>query len=108
MAKNTKFFYPIVSKIFVFQAHDENHDSGSVSGQYGVNTLANDPPNIAFDGMLENGSDECGIGMTAMDSTINERTVEGNCNVYVCDNVKFFSCDTLVNNIALHMSTPPM
>ena len=82
--------YPIVSKIFVFQVHDENHDSGSVSGQYGVNTLANDPPDIAFDGTLENGSDECGIGITAMDSTINERTVEGNCNVYVFNKCKNF------------------
>ena len=85
MAKNTKNCYPFVSKIFVFQAHDDNHDSVSVSGQYeyGVNTLANDPPDIAFDGTLENGSYECGIGMTAIDSTINECTVEGNCNVYV-------------------------
>ena len=90
MAKNTKNCYPIVSKIFLFQAHDENNDSGSVSGQYGVNTLANDPPDIAFDGTLENGSDECGIGMTAMDSTINEHTVEGNCNVYVFNKCKIF------------------
>ena len=90
MAKNTKIFYPIVSKIFVFQAHDENHDSGSVSGQYGVNTLANDPPDIAFAGILENGSDECGIGMTAMDSTINECSVEGNCDVYVFNKCKNF------------------
>ena len=90
MAKNTKNCYPFVSKIFVFQAHDDNHDSGSVSGQYGVNTLANDPPDIAFDGTLENGSDECGIGMTAMDSTINERTVEGNSNVYVFNKCKNF------------------
>ena len=90
MAKNTKIFYPIVSKIFVFQAHDENHDSDSVSGQYGVNTLANDPPDIAFAGILENGSDECGIGMTAMDSTINERSVEGNCDVYVFNKCKNF------------------
>ena len=85
MAKNKKNCYPIVSKIFVFQGHDDNHVSGSVT-EYGVNTLdhdMNDPTDIAFNAMLENGSDECGIGMTAMDSKINECSVEGNCNVYV-------------------------
>lgn len=87
MAKNKKNFYGFVSKIFVFQAHDDNNNnvSGSVT-EYDVKTLdndMNDPADISFNVMLENGSDECGIAMTAMDSTINERSVEGNCNEYV-------------------------